>query len=296
MTASRRKITLMLSIFLVCGGLWAQDDDSVISGTVIDLEGKPVQGVQITVRHMETGRTWSLLTGSEGLYLAPSLPLGSYIIEASAARFKKALTGIHLKTPREVTLDMMLRPEDPARERRISTSSRESPRKERADSPPSRVTRETANRSSSDYRLPPAAQFPPVDRRVGRSPVAESPVAVPEASSVESPPVDLQPSRSKPTESPGTEQAHSGGGEKSGFSVQVTSVRKQEKANEVQVMLRDLGYSAYVAETDVPGVGFYYRVRVGPLDTREEAAAVGVELQTRLPELLPDFWIISVDR
>ena len=53
-----------------------------------------------------------MLTGSEGVYIAPSLPLGSYVIEASAPGFKMALTGIYLKNPREVVLDLTLRPEE----------------------------------------------------------------------------------------------------------------------------------------------------------------------------------------
>jgi len=33
-------------------------------------------------------------------------------------------------------------------------------------------------------------------------------------------------------------------------------------------------------------------VRVGPFDTREEATEIALNMQSRLSDLLPDFWIV----
>lgn len=262
---------LIFSVFLVSGALWAQDTGSTVSGTITDEKGLPVGGTQVTVRHLETGRTWSLLTGSEGVYIAPSLPLGSYVIEASAPGFKMALTGIYLKNPREVVLDLTLRPEentmgDPAPTSSQAPSQRQ---RERGNSQPSRVTRETASRSSSAHRLPPPVEFPPVDRRSAASPPPELPVTGQAA------PMTVQ---------------------FGGFSVQLAAFREREPADELRVMLQDRGYDAYLAEPDISGSGHYYRVRVGPFGTREEVAEVVADMRKRLPKPLPDFWIVPADQ
>ena len=298
MIVSHRQITLVLSLVLVSAVLGAQDPDSVISGTITDGDGVPVGGAQVKVRHLETGRTWSQLTGSQGVYIAPSLPLGSYVIEASAARFKTALTGIYLKNPREVVLDLALQPGEDAKQQRAPTSS-QAPRQGqsgRGNSSPSRVTREDASRSSGNYRLPPPSEFPPADRRSSSSPLPEPPATRQAPSSVESPPVEERASTSPSPEPPVTRQVPPTTVQTGGFSVQVAAYRQRRQADEFLVMLQDRGYTAYVVEGDIPGSGLYYRVRVGPFGTQEEVAEVVADMRNRLPEPLPDFWIIPSDR
>ena len=197
---------LVLSLVLFSGGLGAQDTRSAVSGTITDEEGSPVGGAEIVVRHLETGRTWSLLTGSEGVYFAPGLPPGSYVIEASAVGFKMALTGVHFKNPREVVLDLKLQPEENGNREQASTPSREPKPKERGDSPPSRATREDASRSSGEDRLESPADFPPVDRGSSASPLAEPPATRPAQAAAEFPPVDRQSSASPLSEPPATRQ------------------------------------------------------------------------------------------
>ena len=58
-------------------------------------------------------------------------------------------------------------------------------------------------------------------------------------------------------------------------------------------MLEDVGYTAYVVVSNVSPSGRYYRVRVGPFDTREKAKEIALNMQSRLSDLLPDFWIVS---
>ena len=47
-----------------------------------------------------------------------------------------------------------------------------------------------------------------------------------------------------------------------------------------------------MVEADVPGLGRYYRVRVGPFDTQEEAREVTSNMQSRFPQEIPGFWIV----
>jgi cell division protein FtsN len=47
-----------------------------------------------------------------------------------------------------------------------------------------------------------------------------------------------------------------------------------------------------VVEADIPGSGRYYRVRVGPFVTEEEAREAASNLRSRFSQELPDFWIV----
>ena len=259
---------LVLSLLLVSSAMRAQGTDSAITGTITDGEGLPVGGAQVTVRHLDTGRTWLLLTGSEGVYLAPSLPPGSYVIEVSAAQFKEGLTGVHLKNPSGVVLDLTLRPEEAINREDAPTLSQESGQREKLDSPPSRVTRETASRSSDSHRLPDSTEFPPVDRGATASPLLGPPVTR--------------------TATPMAVQS-------GGFAVQMAAFRQRKKADEFWMMLQDHGYTAYLDEAEIPGSDQFYRVGVGPFDTREEAAEVVAGMRDRLPEPLPDLWIFPAE-
>ncbi len=200
--------------------VWAQVADGRISGRVYDERGAPVANAKITVRNLDTGRTWSVLTGEEGKYLASRLPLGGYRVEASLASFATAIQTSSLDIQNEARLDFMLR-----------------------------AAENTHQESPTQYReeqQPPTNQLTPTSRRsgVGR------------------------------------------------FAVQLASYRTRPRAEGLRAMLEDVGYGAYVMVSNVPPSGRYYRVRVGPFDTREEATEIALNMQDRLSDLLPDFWIV----
>ena len=76
------------------------------------------------------------------------------------------------------------------------------------------------------------------------------------------------------------------------FAVQLASYRTRPRAEGLRAILEDVGYGAYVVVSTIPPSGRYYRVRVGPFDTREEATEIALNMQSRLSDLLPDFWIV----
>ncbi len=237
-----------------------------------------------------------LLTGSEGVDLTPSLPPGSYVIEISAAQFKEALTGVHLKNPSEVVLDLTLRPEETINREDAPTLSQEPGKREKVDSPASRVARETASRSSDSHRLPDPAEFPPVDRGANASPLSEPPVTRPAQPNLEFPPVDRGSNASPLPGPPVTRTAIPMAVQSGGFAVQMATFRQRERADEFRMMLQDHGYIAYLDEAEIPGSDQYYRVGVGPFGTREKAAEVVAGMRDRLPKPLPDLWIVPADR
>lgn len=60
-------------------------------------------------------------------------------------------------------------------------------------------------------------------------------------------------------------------GHEGAYTLQVASYRTQEEATVFAEALRARGHAAYTTRADLPGRGLYYRVRVGPFETRVAA-------------------------
>ncbi len=211
--------SVFLLVLLTSGLVWSQVADAMISGRVYDERGLPLANVKMTMRNLDTGRTWSVLTGEEGKYMASRLPHGGYRVEASLESFDTAIQSASLDIRNEARLDFMLR-----------------------------AAKNTHQESPTQYRgvqQSPATQFASTGRQAER------------------------------------------------FAVQLASYRTRPRAEGLRAMLEDVGYGAYVVVSNVPPSGRYYRVRVGPFDTREEAREIALNMQSRLSDLLPDFWIVS---
>ena len=78
----------LILVVCVSSMAWAQIATAALSGTVTDEAGTPLIGVQITARYLNTGNNWSEVTGKEGKYRVPALPLGSYLLTALLVRFQ----------------------------------------------------------------------------------------------------------------------------------------------------------------------------------------------------------------
>lgn len=216
----RAFLLVLFASSLVC----AQVAKTIISGRVYDEREAPLANVKITVRNLDTGRTWSVLTGEEGKYLASRLPLGGYRVEASLAGFATSIQGASMKIQNEARLDFMLRAEQ--------------------------------NTQGVQTRAPAPERSP------------------------------------QPVQRPLTNQVASTGRQAGGFAVQLASYRMRPKAEGLRALLQDVGYTAYVVVSNIPQSGRHYRVRVGPFGTREEATETALNMQSRLSDLLPDFWIV----
>ncbi len=245
-------------IFVVCVSssmAWAQIATAALSGTVTDETGTPLSGVQITARYLNTGNNWSEVTGKEGKYRVTTLPLGSYLLTASLAGFKTDIRGVPLRSRAdEVLVDFTLK----------------------AEAGSGRVTGETPPEPQSPEvrRGEPINPPAPETTSTGESPVLEIETLPP---STEQPPANQLSSRSTPA---------------AGFAVQVASLRAGPKAEELQSVLQDAGYSVQVVEADIPESGRYYRVRVGPFVTEAEAREAASNLRSRFPQRIPEVWIV----
>lgn len=90
-----RFVCALLMVCALLTGAVAQSEagSAAIEGTVVDPDNKPLSGVRVTVRNVETGYKRIMTTDAEGQYVALVMPVGTYLVEAvangfSAARFE----------------------------------------------------------------------------------------------------------------------------------------------------------------------------------------------------------------
>src|ERR1700759_4337680 len=58
-----------------------------IGGTITDASGAAIPGAKVVIRNQETGGERQLITNGEGLYSAPSVPVGRYSVSATSDAF-----------------------------------------------------------------------------------------------------------------------------------------------------------------------------------------------------------------
>jgi hypothetical protein len=88
---SRRLYAFALTALLIAAPLARAQSTAIngtIEGVVADSTGAVLPGVSITIANIDTGAQRSLTTGSDGLYRAPLLPLGTYRVRAELNGFK----------------------------------------------------------------------------------------------------------------------------------------------------------------------------------------------------------------
>ena len=72
---------------------------------------------------------------------------------------------------------------------------------------------------------------------------------------------------------PSSDAESSAAGHDGGYQLQVSSFRSQAEANHFADQLRARGHRAHVTEARVQGRGTWYRVRVGPFSTQQQAVS-----------------------
>jgi outer membrane receptor protein involved in Fe transport len=103
-------MTRQLITIVVCACLMhtshtlAQDPTGAIEGAVTDKTSAVVVGAQLTAQHLETGLARDAITGTDGFYRLPLLPIGRYRITVRAPQFATVL-----QQPIEVTVSQTVR-------------------------------------------------------------------------------------------------------------------------------------------------------------------------------------------
>lgn len=101
---------LATSVIFTIPLVYAQVNTGTISGVVEDASGGAIAGAAVTVRHIDTGTSRSLVTDSGGRYTAPDLPVGNYEVEAQHMGFQTEVrSGINLTVGREAVVNLLLK-------------------------------------------------------------------------------------------------------------------------------------------------------------------------------------------
>jgi hypothetical protein len=97
----------ILSLFSLAAH--AQIVGGTIAGSVHDSAGAVISGATVEVRQLETGATRTLTTSPEGLFNAPSIPVGHYTVKVSLEGFEtNTRSGISLAQGQKLNFDVVL--------------------------------------------------------------------------------------------------------------------------------------------------------------------------------------------
>jgi len=111
MTGIRIRVFVAAALVAVVlpASLWGQAVSSLLNGTVTDPSGAVVPNAEVTLTQVNTGVSQKTVTGSEGLYTFPQLPVGLYELKVSAPGFKEFVQrGIRLNLGEKVRVEVKL--------------------------------------------------------------------------------------------------------------------------------------------------------------------------------------------
>jgi outer membrane receptor protein involved in Fe transport len=90
---------------------WAQTFRGTIQGTVTDSSGAALVGATVTIHNVDTGIDRITTTATDGSYLIPELPIGTYNVIVEMSGFQKVATnGLTVDIGAERRVDVSLKP------------------------------------------------------------------------------------------------------------------------------------------------------------------------------------------
>ncbi len=100
---------IVVGLLAVCLTLIGQTITASLEGTASDPTGALIPGAKIQIRNTATGVVTNLQSGTDGRFVAVSLPAGNYSVTAEAAGFKRTeRTGIVLEVNQKAVVDITL--------------------------------------------------------------------------------------------------------------------------------------------------------------------------------------------
>jgi len=105
-----RALNVVIGLLGICAIVWAQGGTAQINGTISDAAGLTVPGAEVKVTQTATGQARTVLSGANGGYVLPDLPIGPYQVVVTKEGFAKYVqSGIVLQVGSTSTLDVSLR-------------------------------------------------------------------------------------------------------------------------------------------------------------------------------------------
>src|SRR5213593_1366324 len=106
-----KRVLLTIVLMMFASSAFAQAVIAVaqLNGTVRDSSGSVVANVSISLRNLDTNRTYTSSSDASGYYIVPNLTPGSYELNATYAGFEPYVqSGIQLRVGQTATLDLTL--------------------------------------------------------------------------------------------------------------------------------------------------------------------------------------------
>lgn len=100
---------VLLLVFVSGASVLGQESRAVITGTVMDPQGKAVPGATVVVKNVATNVATTVATSDRGLYTIPPVNPGNYTVSVSTPGFKQWVqTNIELRVADRKTVDVRL--------------------------------------------------------------------------------------------------------------------------------------------------------------------------------------------
>ncbi|HEV8129756.1 MAG TPA: carboxypeptidase-like regulatory domain-containing protein, partial [Acidobacteriota bacterium] len=102
-------VLVVILFFITSAVTLAQEVTGTIDGLVKDPSGAAIPGAEVTAVHIATGTARKTVSGEDGSYTLPALPIGTYQISAELPGFKKTVqTGLELHIADHLRVDITL--------------------------------------------------------------------------------------------------------------------------------------------------------------------------------------------
>ena len=102
-------IRLFVALLALVCSLAAQDFRATLQGAVADPSGSSIPGAELTLRNVETGVERAATTNEEGFYRFQFLPIGTYLLTATADGFRTMTReGLRLELGANVRVDLAM--------------------------------------------------------------------------------------------------------------------------------------------------------------------------------------------
>jgi hypothetical protein len=111
MGSKRLAMCVAFILAATAGRAFAQLPTATILGTVHDTSGSVIPGADVAAKNIETGQSRTTVSGEDGSYRFPALPVGNYEVRAELAGFQAIVrSGLALTVGRDAVVNFTLEP------------------------------------------------------------------------------------------------------------------------------------------------------------------------------------------